>query len=732
MLKKVIVLSLIVFTSTLYAKDQAIDLLELSLDQIFDTEIISASKKAEKAEDAPATTMVITSKEIDERGYNTLLDLLHDLPGFDFVNVHGVWPAQFTQRGLFGDENRRTLFMIDGIVENDLFDGSLRPGPQYSLNGIERVEVIWGPASALYGANALGGVINLITKKANSINSTTINAAFGSTNTTHIKLLTGKELSFGDFTLSGSYYSSQGPTFEQRSENYSNSYTDKTFSIIARANIFKHVTIGTNIFNYITGEGQLYNNGDYHKQTYGYSNKEGTKDGSIVTEFDNENPSKRHFFSATEFIEGYFSPSDKINVNFKVFHRWNEELDSYAHLYSKGLARDNDGKLLNDSNGNEITIGSIDTKYSQRSYTIAAELQTDIALSNKQDIVLGAKYEMSKIAKANLKSFFMRNMPVSDEAKGVTRENPISGESNITNISAFFQYQLKTNLLSSTNFTAGARFDKNSEYDPGFKLGESFNPRAGVVIKPLQELTFKLLGATAFRVPSSSEKYSNDIDRLPGDSLGRTLLPERLKSIEISSIFKPAKTIYFETNMFYNWISDIIVSNVKTSQPIEIGSGESFYGQNQNRGDVEIMGLEFKSKVLLSKELSFFINTTLQRGREENDQYNFPNIAQFKNSAGITYTHKKDTTIYVVNNWIGDRSTHQTNPLSKVDGYSITSAHMVIRNILRQKLSISLKVSNIFDTSYLDPGIRASDGSYRSTTLFQPGRTFYARAILDI
>ena len=66
---------------------------------------------------------------------------------------------------MYGAENLRALLMIDGIVENNILGSNDMAGPAYPLHNVLRIEIVWGPVSALYGENAFGGVINIITKK---------------------------------------------------------------------------------------------------------------------------------------------------------------------------------------------------------------------------------------------------------------------------------------------------------------------------------------------------------------------------------------------------------------------------------------------------------------------------------------------------------------------------------------------------------------------------------------
>ncbi|MGL5514347.1 MAG: TonB-dependent receptor plug domain-containing protein, partial [Sporomusa sp.] len=131
--------------------------------------VVTAAGFEQDATDAPATITVITKEEINRRGYTDLGDILADVPGVDVRGSTGrMGVADISIRGM---SSQYTMVMIDGIPQNGTKD--IGPnGYDVGLNSfvpplasIERIEVIKGPMSTLYGSEALGGVVNIITKK---------------------------------------------------------------------------------------------------------------------------------------------------------------------------------------------------------------------------------------------------------------------------------------------------------------------------------------------------------------------------------------------------------------------------------------------------------------------------------------------------------------------------------------------------------------------------------------
>ncbi|MEE8522398.1 MAG: TonB-dependent receptor plug domain-containing protein, partial [Thermoanaerobaculia bacterium] len=123
------------------------------------------SKSDEPLSEAPATVVVVKADEIERRGYLDLEQVLHDLPGFDISRGNGDVYSNLYLRGYRSDRSDRMLLVIDGIEQNDLHSNTAYLSRQYPLSNVRQVEVVYGPASTIYGANAFTGVVNVTTKR---------------------------------------------------------------------------------------------------------------------------------------------------------------------------------------------------------------------------------------------------------------------------------------------------------------------------------------------------------------------------------------------------------------------------------------------------------------------------------------------------------------------------------------------------------------------------------------
>jgi outer membrane receptor for ferrienterochelin and colicins len=129
----------------------------------------SVSKVPENVLEAPATVVTVTADQISRRGYLDLEAVLHDLPGFDISRTNGQTYSNIYQRGYRSDGSNGMLLLVDGVEQNDLFSNVAYLSRQYPVSHVEKIEVIYGPASTMYGANAFLGVINVVTREPEKI-----------------------------------------------------------------------------------------------------------------------------------------------------------------------------------------------------------------------------------------------------------------------------------------------------------------------------------------------------------------------------------------------------------------------------------------------------------------------------------------------------------------------------------------------------------------------------------
>jgi iron complex outermembrane recepter protein len=155
------------------------DLTEMKIEDLMNLEVTSVSRKAEKASDAAAAIFVITQEDLRRSGATSIPEALRMVPGLQVARIDAnKWAI--TSRGFSGRFANKLLVLIDGrTVYTPLFSGVYWELQDTLLQDVERIEVIRGPGATLWGANAVNGIINVITKQAKNTQGTLLSAGSG-------------------------------------------------------------------------------------------------------------------------------------------------------------------------------------------------------------------------------------------------------------------------------------------------------------------------------------------------------------------------------------------------------------------------------------------------------------------------------------------------------------------------------------------------------------------------
>jgi iron complex outermembrane receptor protein len=201
------------------AARNVVSLKQLSIDELMDIEVTSVSRTAEPYRLTAAALAVITADDIRRSGATTVPDLLRGVPGLHVARqAASGWAV--SARGFSSITSEKLLVLSDTrSIYTPLFSGVLWEAQDYFLSDIERIEVIRGPGAALWGSNAVNGVINITTKSARDTHGTRVVAAAG----TAERLVVGAR--HGGVTKGGIHYRVFGKYFE-RDETFHTSVSD--------------------------------------------------------------------------------------------------------------------------------------------------------------------------------------------------------------------------------------------------------------------------------------------------------------------------------------------------------------------------------------------------------------------------------------------------------------------------------------------------------------------------
>jgi len=189
--------------------------------------VLGASRFEQGVSEAPASVTIVTRNEIERFGWRTLGALINSVRGFNTTNDRNYTYLAVRGFGPSGDYNARVLVLLDGVrVNENIFDAAyLGLESVVDLDQIERVEVIRGPSSSIYGAGAVFGVVNIITRHGRDVQRTTLNLEAGSYGTRAMRLSTGQRRAAGlEYFASAGAYDSRGqdlyfPEFDAAATN---------------------------------------------------------------------------------------------------------------------------------------------------------------------------------------------------------------------------------------------------------------------------------------------------------------------------------------------------------------------------------------------------------------------------------------------------------------------------------------------------------------------------------
>jgi len=161
------------------APPQSTDLTEATLEDLMNMEVTSVSKKEQRLSQAPAAIYLITHEDIRRSGMTTMADLMRLVPGMNVGQIQGgAWAV--SARGFNDNYSNKLLVLVDGrSVYSPTHAGVNWEAQDTLLKDVERIEVIRGPGATLWGANAVNGVINIITKPASETQGAFVAAGVG-------------------------------------------------------------------------------------------------------------------------------------------------------------------------------------------------------------------------------------------------------------------------------------------------------------------------------------------------------------------------------------------------------------------------------------------------------------------------------------------------------------------------------------------------------------------------
>ncbi|MFC1617141.1 TonB-dependent receptor plug domain-containing protein [Candidatus Margulisiibacteriota bacterium] len=670
---------ILIFSSTVvFAQNISSTDLKAALEEEFrwiEMEVFTASKKKQRISEAPAIISAVSKKEIENMGAETLIDVLHYLPGIE-TSMGRDGDYRVSIRGV--RQHGTILVLLNGHRLNLFYNGSVLY--DFPLDFVERIEVIRGPGSALYGTNGVVGVINIFLDN----HSKTVKGLFGNNNSLKAAVNHNDTINEITYTINGIYAQSDGANAGQEDDRSSDEGNSWSLA-------YQDKKAQTNRWNKDSVINLGIHNDNFEFLLMGLEQNRGSWIGPLFDATRGSNYRTRQLLSD-------FSYKIKLNESFIITPKLYGDL-----VFLNNLAQEAPPGYQNIAN--ETFADGKFTKITYQANTIGTEIQANFMFSDALDLITGVQYEILQMPDYTLE----RNYKIiGDEYKGTFAEYDgisLGQKGKSRNVFAYFlqgSYKLK-----KAEFTAGFRYDQYSDF------GNTLNPRIACVYKPFDLLTLKIMHGQAFRAPTFEELY--DFSNIGTDGLrGNTgLEAQKINTTELSGEMSFSK-LKFKSTVFISGQDNII----REYDPN--GSGST--GQYQNIGNTKSIGTEFEAKYIFNKYFNFFFNaswfetkftwdTTLAGlgNYEQNlteDKKIINTIPRLRMNAGINLLYKK-LKGFIGINWGEKSSNNFINALDQLSEHkSEIPAYLQLDIILTYQLqpNTSLKLTiNGLGTKKSDP-----------------------------
>ncbi len=638
---------------------------------------------------APAVASVITADDIKAIGATDLDHVLETVPGLHVSRRASFYNPVYTIRGIISDVNPQVLVLINGIPITNLFGGDRgQIWGGMPVKNISRIEIIRGPGSALHGADAFAGTINIVTKTAAEINGTEIGTGAGSFDTQRAWLLHGSSNNGLDVAFSIQYLSTDGQRETVESDAQSGLDTLMLAPAVSNApgpvNL-QAETIDTRL-DLKRGDWQL---------RFGYQGRKniGTGAGTglaldPIGDADSERVNADITFNDTEISENW-------DFNGQIsFFSTNQKPDLV--LSPPGASFPNGQTFANGVIGNPDLF----EQHWRGSASAFYHGLTD------HRIRIGAGVNFQEIDEVReTRNFTLDNNLLPTPLAGGNVID-VSNDPNVVFIqpgSRTVQYafiQDEWHFAPDWDLTAGIRWDNYSDF------GTTINPRAALVWQTEYNLTTKLLYGRAFRAPSFAEtrNINNPV------ALGNPNLdPETIDTIELAFDYHPTQDIATTLNIFRYEISDIIrfVPNGGVSTA-------------QNTGDQRGYGLEWEIDWKVNAKHQLLANYAFQNSTDEDTDSDVANAPENQIYVRSDWEFARDWWLNTQVNWVADRKRAPGDPRPEIDDF--TWVDLGLRHNLRSlPLEVSLTIHNVLDEDAREPSLNGTPAPAIANDLPLPG-----------
>jgi outer membrane receptor protein involved in Fe transport len=505
--------------------------LKLDLELGGQQEVSAASRVTETVEEAPASVSIITGQELRAMGYPTIAEALRGVRGmylsndtsYDSLGVRG-----FSRPGDYGN---RVLVLVDGHPANDnyVFSSYIGFDGRVDLDDVERIEIIRGPGSVLYGTSAFFGVINLITRGREDKThgeagvSGSMNGVGRARATAYVRI---NEDSGVWSSVSGAHGTGRDYFFPSLAGTQDPRHPGTPTAV------YDGNSRGADGFDAATVSGRAW----YKSLTLQWfltSRKKSLPSGEYGTILGD--PSTR-YSDTRGFLEARFEP--QLSKTVQLFSRAHVDMYNFDSLLAYPSLTQDPASTGNERDTYRGRWGGIEQRVL---YTPSSALRLTLGASFIQHFQTSQRGETDA------------GPQVYDDKGGAGRDDPFSVAAAYANA----DYA----PLKFLKVSAGARFDYYSSLDK-FNALDAFNPRLAIIVKPYSAGTIKLLFGKAFRAPSVYELFYTATTQIRSNGLA----PEQVYSAELEYSHRFSSVVVGSVATFVNQVGNLIELNDVNTQ----------------------------------------------------------------------------------------------------------------------------------------------------------------------
>ncbi|MCK4840564.1 MAG: TonB-dependent receptor [Methylococcales bacterium] len=684
------------------AIDEMDDFFAMSPEELANISVTIATGTAKPAYQSAAITTVITAEQIKAMGATELPQVLETVPGLHISIQEVTNDPVYSMRGMRNDVNAQVLLMLNGTRFSVPYKGSSMTAMTLPVEAIQKIEVIRGPGSALYGADAFAGVINIITKKAKDIEETEIGIRGGSWDAQSIWGLHSEQWLGWDIatTLQYSHNNNDGDRIiDSDLQTQFDSAMGSNASLApgemqtqaenwnAHLNLQrKHWDVGFWAYNKVDA---------------------GMRAGAGGALDDEGNVNAENYLTDIRF-----SSEDNIE-------NW-QLLAHASYLYTNvdaDLHNFPDGTVLPiDSNGNinSTSVALVSFPDGVNSYigieNQVASIELSAIFKGFEDHLLrfSTGYRYEQVVTKESRNF----------GSGIIDGTQAIVDGNLTNVTgtdlvflpdshrSIWSVALQDEWQISQNwmFTGGVRYDHYSDF------GSTVNPRLALVWNINEKLTSKILYGRAFRAPSFLEQKQQNSQLFIGNP---DLEPEIINTIEIAFDYRPYRKLRLVSNFYFYEIEDSIAAVIE-SGVATVGKGD----------DQVAYGAEFEWDWKIHQQLSLRGNYAWQYAINERTTQRISGVPEHQVYVAVAWAFLPQWKLQTQFNWIGHRLNLENSTNQTLKDYETVDVTLNSPRFFKH-INFSASVRNVFNSngkvpasnSYVNNLPIASRSFYLQTTV---------------